>query len=119
MGTLTSYSFVPLNSEFRSNPVRRAFRESIHYHRLNRLSATSQLSKWDWGKRKHINFDRFRCFSINNNGNNKEGVDGEGEIGNNDSKSNVTTALPDEDRGFNSEKSTNTSTSQRVHVILF
>jgi hypothetical protein len=61
---------------------------------------------------KHVHFDRFRCFSINN----KDAVDGEGENGNNnnnnnnnDSKSNVTTVLPDED------KSTTPSTSQRVH----
>ncbi|XP_004493210.1 probable zinc metalloprotease EGY1, chloroplastic [Cicer arietinum] len=106
MGTLTSCSLVPLNSEFRFNPVRRifTFRDKIQCHRIN-----SHISKL--GKLKHVDFDRFRCFSINN----KDGVDGEGESGNNDSKSNVTTALPDEDnRAFNSaDKSPTPSTSQR------
>lgn len=112
MGTLTSCSLVPLNSEFRFNPVRRifTFRDKIQCHRIN-----SHISKL--GKLKHVDFDRFRCFSINN----KDGVDGEGESGNNDSKSNVTTALPDEDnRAFNSaDKSPTPSTSQRVHFYLF
>jgi len=64
---------------------------------------------------KHVDFDRFKCFSINN----KDGVDDEGENGNkNDSKSNVTTVLPDEDRGFNSDKPTTPSTSQRVLFCL-
>jgi hypothetical protein len=110
MGTLTNCSLVPLNSEFRFKPVRHTFKNKIQCHSLN-----SHLSKW--GKLKHVHFDKFRCFSINN----KDGVDGEGENGNNnnnnnnDSKSNVTTVLPDEDRGFNSDKSTTPSTSQRVH----
>ncbi|CAK8542886.1 unnamed protein product [Lathyrus sativus] len=96
MATLSSCALLPLNSEFRFNPVRRSFRNTIQCHRLN-----SHVSKW--GKLKHVSFDRFRCFSINN----KDGVDGEGESGNNnDSKSNVTTSSPD-------DKSTTPSTSQR------
>ncbi|KAL2346889.1 hypothetical protein Fmac_000889 [Flemingia macrophylla] len=43
MGTLTSCSFMPLNSEFRSNPVRRSFRERIHCHRLTRLRGASSF----------------------------------------------------------------------------
>lgn len=104
MGTLTNCTLLPLNSEFRFKPVHCSFRNKIHYnHRFN-----SHVSKW--AKLKHVDFDRFKCFSINN----KDGVDDEGENGNkNDSKSNVTTVLPDEDRGFNSDKSTTPSTSQR------
>lgn len=109
MATLSSCTLLPLNSEFRFNPVRRSFRTTIQCHRLN-----SHVSKW--GKLKHVDFDRFRCFSINN----KDGVDGEGENGkNNDSKSNVTTAPPEEDRGFSSDKSTTPSTSQRVLFLYF
>lgn len=109
MGTLTNCTLLPLNSEFRFKPVHCSFRNKIHYnHRFN-----SHASKW--GKLKHVHFDRFKCFSINN----KDGVDDEGENGNkNDSKSNVTTVLPDEDRGFNPDKSTTPSTSQRVHFCL-
>jgi len=109
MGTLTNCTLLPLNSEFRFKPVHCSFRNKIHYnHRFN-----SHVSKW--GKLKHVHFDRFKCFSINN----KDGVDDEGENGNkNDSKSNVTTVLPDEDRGFNPDKSTTPSTSQRVHFCL-
>lgn len=124
MGTLTSCSFMPLNSEFRSNPVRRAF----NCHRLNRLSATSHFL-FAHTHRKHFNFDnRFRCFAVSNNNNNSnskdvvDGGEGESQSGgsNKDSKSNVTTttALPEDDRGFNSEKSTTPSTSQRVHVFI-
>lgn len=119
MGTLTSCSFMPLNSEFRSNPVRRAFRERIHCHELNRLKgrscffANTHISKW--GSWKHLNFDRFRCFATSNN--DKDVVDGEGESGKSDSKSNVTTAVPEEERGFSSEKSTPPSTSQRVFLL--
>lgn len=104
MGTLTNCTLLPLNSEFRFKPVHCSFRNKIHYnHGFN-----SHVSKW--GNLKHVHFDRFKCFSINN----KDSVDDEGENGNkNDSKSNVTTVLPDEDRGFNSEKSTTPSTSQR------
>ncbi|XP_058737772.1 probable zinc metalloprotease EGY1, chloroplastic [Vicia villosa] len=103
MATLSSCTLLHLNSEFRFNPVRRSFRTTIQCHRLN-----SHVSKW--GKLKHVDFDRFRCFSIDN----KDGVDGEGESGkNNDSKSNVTTAAPEEDRGFSSDKPTTPSTSQR------
>lgn len=98
MATLSSCTLLPLNSDFRFNPVRRSFRNKIHCHRLN-----SHVSQW--GNLKHVGFDRFRCFSINN----KDGVDAEGETGNNnDSKPNVTTASPDED------KSTTPSVSQMV-----
>lgn len=74
---------MPLNSEFRSNPVRRDFRERIHCHELNRLKggacffANSHTSK-------HLNFDRFRCFATNDN--DKDTTNGEEESGNNDSK---------------------------------
>ncbi|XP_020218986.1 probable zinc metalloprotease EGY1, chloroplastic [Cajanus cajan] len=113
MGTLTSCSFMPLNSEFRSNPVRRAFRERIHCHQLTRLrGATSFFSRArvpKWG-----NFDSLRCFASNNNDNDNDNVGAAGEdTAADDSKSNVTTTMPEEERGFTSEKSTPPSTSHR------
>ncbi|RDX58217.1 putative zinc metalloprotease EGY1, chloroplastic [Mucuna pruriens] len=112
MGTLTSCSFMPLNSEFRSNPVRRAFRERIQCHKLTRLRGTScffsRARVPKWGK-----FDSLRCFAANNNDHDKDNVGAGEESGGDDSKSNVTTAVPEEERGFTSEKSTPPSTSHR------
>ncbi|KAK7336295.1 hypothetical protein VNO77_16831 [Canavalia gladiata] len=118
MGTLTSCSFMPLNSEFRSNPVRRAFRERIQCHQLTRLRGTTCFfARAQWGKLKHATFEfhSFRCFATNDSDNDKEVVvdAGEENSSTNDSKSNVTTAVPEEERGFTSEKSTPPSTSHR------
>jgi len=130
MGTLTSCSFMPLNSEFRSNPVRRAFRERIQCHKLTRLRGASscffsRARVPKWGKSKLSNFDSLRCFATNNDNNsddgdkdsNNVGAAGE-ESGGDDSKSNVTTTMPEEERGFTSQKSTPPSTSQRVSHYL-
>ncbi|KAJ1409115.1 hypothetical protein SESBI_23008 [Sesbania bispinosa] len=103
MGTLTSCRFMPLNSEFRFNPVRRAFRERIQCHKLNRLRSPSRffahtdISKWGKRKKHSLNFDRFRSFASNNN--DKEAIDDERESddNNNDPKSNVTTELFEEE----------------------
>ncbi|KAI4350315.1 hypothetical protein L6164_004782 [Bauhinia variegata] len=119
MGTLTSCSFILLNSEFRSNPVRRAFREKIQYHELRRLRGSCYLSR-KWSKKERdINFGRLRCFNSTNNVNNEK------ESGSNSSNdSNVTTALQEEDEDrrtneFNSESSTSPSPSSRVHRFIY
>ncbi|KAF7801442.1 putative zinc metalloprotease EGY1, chloroplastic [Senna tora] len=114
MGTFTSCSFIPLNSEFRSNPVRRAFRERIQYHELNRLRGSCYLCRERSKLGRYINFGRFTCFSSNNNDANNEG-----ESGSNASQdSNVTTTLSDgaeerNENGLNSEKSRPPSASSR------
>ncbi|KAK7377874.1 hypothetical protein VNO80_03307 [Phaseolus coccineus] len=117
MGTLTSCSFMPLNSEFRSNPVRRAFRERIQCHKLTRLRGTScffsRVRVPKWGKLKHANSSIRRCFGTNDNDSDKDNVGAVEESGADDSKSNVTTTMPEEERGFSSEKSTPPSTSHR------
>ncbi|KAL9331407.1 hypothetical protein ACSQ67_001017 [Phaseolus vulgaris] len=117
MGTLTSCSFMPLNSEFRSNPVRRAFRERIQCHKLTRLRGTScffsRARVPKWGKLKHANSGIRRCFGTNDNDSDKDNVGAVEESGADDSKSNVTTTMPEEERGFSSEKSTPPSTSHR------
>lgn len=128
MGTLTSCSFMPLNSEFRSNPVRRAFRERIQCHKLTRLRGTScffsRARVPKWGKSKLPNFDSLRSFATKNDNSdgdkdnsNHVGAAGE-ESGGDDSKSNVTTTMAEEERGFTSEKSTPPSTSHRVSHYL-
>jgi len=122
MGTLTSCSFMPLNSEFRSNPVRRAFRERIQCHRLTRLRGTScffsRARVPKWGKLKHVNLGIRSCFGTNDNDSEKDNVGAVEESGGDDSKSNVTTTMPEEERGFSSEKSTPPSTSHRVRLNL-
>ena len=118
MGTLTSCSFTPLNSQFYSNPFRRAFREKIQCHQLNRLGGSCYLCRERSKKQIFINFGRFRCFSSNNN------VDNEEESGSNASKdSNVTTAVAEEAEErhgseFNSEKPTSPSASSKVPCFL-
>ncbi|XP_019458254.1 PREDICTED: probable zinc metalloprotease EGY1, chloroplastic [Lupinus angustifolius] len=123
MGTLTSYSLMPVNSEFRSNPARHAFRERIQFPNFSSSSSSCLFSTQKLKLGKRVNFYRFRCF--NGNGKNDD-VDGiEGENGANVSKPNessntattTTTTLPEAEQkresGFNSEKSTPTSTSTR------
>ncbi|KAI4348488.1 hypothetical protein L6164_009207 [Bauhinia variegata] len=113
MGTLTSCSFIRLNSEFRSNPVRYAFKEKIRCHELRRLRGSCYLCRQLSKGERYINFGRLRCFSSNNNVNNEE------ERGNNASNdSNVTTARQQEDEErrsdeFNSENPTSPSASSR------
>lgn len=118
MGTLTSCSFMPLNSEFRSNPVRRAFRERIQCHKLTRLRGSSSF----FSRARVPNFHTFRSFATNNNkiDNDKDNnVAAAGdETSADDSKSNLTTTLPEEERPFASDKSTPPSTSHRVQTYL-
>ncbi|CAL0322817.1 unnamed protein product [Lupinus luteus] len=118
MGTLTTYSFMPLNSEFRSNPVRYGFKDRIQFPNFSPSSCflTTQRLRL----RKRVNFYSFRCF----NGKNDD-VDGvEEENGAKVSKpkessntatttTTVTEAEQKRESGFNSEKSTPTSTSPR------
>ncbi|XP_028761324.1 probable zinc metalloprotease EGY1, chloroplastic [Neltuma alba] len=113
MGTLTSCSFIPLNSEFRSNPVRRAFRERIQYHQLSRLRSSCYFCGERSKLGRYIDFGRFTCFSSNNDTSN------EGESGSNASKdSNLTTTLAEgaeerNENGFNPEKSRPPSASSK------
>ncbi|KAK7290668.1 hypothetical protein RIF29_05248 [Crotalaria pallida] len=132
MGTLTSYSLMPVNSElFRSNSVRHAFRQKIQFHQLNgACSSTSSSSSTScfFLEKRNLNFCRFRCFSSSNNNNNNSGNDdvdgvggGEGESGGNASKDSsntiITSTLPEPEQrresGFNSDKSTTPSPSPR------
>lgn len=121
---------MPVKSEFRSNPVRRAFRERIQFHQLNRLRGSCSNSSCFFTHRsklgKRINFCRLKCFSSSSNNNNNKSdnndVDGgEGESGGNaskDSSNTTTTTLPEPEQrretGFNSEKSSSPSPSPRV-----
>ncbi|KAL1352370.1 hypothetical protein HN51_016358 [Arachis hypogaea] len=115
MGTLTSCGFIPLKSEFRSNPVRRAFRETIHYHALKRLRSTC-FPTFTHSLPHPSNFPAFRCSATanNNNDNRNDVVEGEAERPPNDS-SNATTTTTQErrDDAFKSEKSAPPSPSPR------
>ncbi|KAK7282171.1 hypothetical protein RIF29_10762 [Crotalaria pallida] len=127
MGTLTSYSLMPVSSElFRSNSVRHAFREKIQFHQLNgACSSTSSSTSCFFLEKRDLNFCRFRCFSSSNNNSGNDDVDGvgggEGESGGNASKDSsntiITSTLPEPEQrresGFNSDKSTTPSPSPR------
>ncbi|MED6187061.1 putative zinc metalloprotease egy1, chloroplastic [Stylosanthes scabra] len=118
MGTLTSCGFIPLKSEFRSNPVRRAFRETIHYHALKRLRSTC-LPSFTHTLPHVSKSPSFRCSATanNNSDNRNDVVEGETERPSNDSSNatTTTTTLPEErrDDAFNSEKSAPPSPSPR------
>ncbi|KAF1886907.1 hypothetical protein Lal_00046145 [Lupinus albus] len=123
MGTLTSYSFMPVNSEFHSNPVRLAFKERIQFPNSSSSSCFFSTHRLKFGKR--VNFYRFKCFNGDSKNDDVDGVEGENGVNVSNSKESsntattttTTTTLPEAEQkresGFNSEKSTPTSTSPR------